>query len=100
MISLCTVADCIQSSLGSLNIEAVRTNSTEITFESNEKLFTIACTRCYSWIHDGYSTYGSFYYSDPDFCFTIIKRVRMIIKATPILHYKYSHPYMPSILSE
>ena len=96
------VVDVIQFRLSLIGIESSRSANNELNFRAFDDLHSILCARYHAAIHNGHSVYGIYLYADPLFYDRIIKRVRMIVKPTLILHIydNYSLTTMPRILDE
>lgn len=100
MISV--IIDTIQDRLELLGIEITRFSGTELRFRADNILYAIWCERYHAAIHDWRATYGDFLYADPDFYVRIIKKVRMIMRPTPIWHIVQIGSFIgsPGILDE
>jgi len=95
------IADTIQDKLDSMNVVYVRAAPCIIEILDDDCFYMTYFLDDRVVVYDSNnSVYGKYFYSDPDFYSRTMKRIRMLLKPTPMWHVSGSLTCIPSIIDE
>lgn len=94
------IADGIQDRLELIGLRIIRDCFDQLRFKTGDGHYFIWCTERSASLYSAISYCGEYLYADPDFHARLIRRVRMVVKPTPVWHITKRCPGLPRILDE